>query len=406
MRLRQRLDLLHAHPQFSTARKIVTALSEQGYLTVFAGGCVRDSLLGVKPKDLDIATAASPEVVERSFPRTLAVGKSFGTIVVVESDHNFEVTTFRKDGPYLDGRHPAHVQFSDIAEDAKRRDFTINALFYDTERAEVLDFVGGVEDLRVGRLRTVGDAVQRFREDHLRILRAARFVAQLGFELDQDTRRAMRELQATLVQVSAERVFNEMKRLLISPYLVSGVKVLQEEKLAATVWPEIIGADLERLHAFIPFIDWENAFAAVMWLAGHLEQVEVRLRAWKAPRESLRRVEQQLTGLRTLLNSASHRSDRALVLGSEVFAEVLTLARGSMPGREAVIQGWIDEFLSITGPEGRLPKPWLTGQDLIANGIVPGERMGELLKALYAEQLQGGLASKEEALAFLRQIKA
>ncbi len=404
MQLRQRLDPLHLHPQFQTALRVIQTLQERGFATVFAGGCVRDSLLGEQPRDLDIATAASPDEVEKAFERTLAVGKAFGTIVVVEEQRNFEVTTFRKDGPYLDGRHPTHVEFSDMSEDAHRRDFTVNALFYDPAAATVYDFVGGVEDLKAEVLRTVGVAQERFKEDHLRMLRAARFVAQLGFALDPSALVAMRELRLFMDQVSVERVFSEVKRMLEGSHLVSGLRVMQQSHLSTVLWPELDRVDLERLQAFTPLLSWENAFAAIEITAIHENYLE-RLQQWKAPRESIRRIEAQHIGLKTLMNPKTTRAERALVLGTDVFAEILVLANGFLPGNEAIIEGWIEEFLAVTGEGGKLPKPWLNGQDLMREGIPPGEGMGLLLKALYMEQLEGTVADKNEALARLREIK-
>ncbi|NJL24619.1 MAG: CCA tRNA nucleotidyltransferase [Calothrix sp. SM1_5_4] len=267
MKIRQSLEQIHSHPAWPAAEKIFRRLNGMGHLTVFAGGCVRDSLLGVEPKDLDLATSARPEEIESCFERTLAVGKAFGTIVVVEDGHAFEVTTFRKDGPYLDARRPAHVHFSDIREDAQRRDFTVNALFYDPLKVEILDYVGGVEDLRRRVLRTVGDPFTRFAEDRLRLLRAVRFVSQLGFEVDPATLKAIRDMHDQLRGVSAERILNEVKRFLTGVHLRDGLRVLRESRLAddflardfffgtrtAVRLPLIpqLGKRFYRLHAFV-----------------------------------------------------------------------------------------------------------------------------------------------------------
>ncbi len=405
MRIRQRLETLHAHPHFQVVLRIVETLEAQGYATVLAGGCVRDGLLHRIPKDLDVATAAPPEVVEKSFKRTLAVGKAFGTIVVIEDGLNFEVTTFRKDGPYVDGRHPVKVEFSDMHEDARRRDFTVNAMFYDVRKDEVIDFVGGIKDLKAQTLRTVGVAAERFQEDRLRMLRAARFVAQLGFQLNSETLQAIKKDHMALKEVSSERVFNEMKRMLESPSIISGIEVLVESQLSKVVWPEIEKVDLELLASFTPFFDWENAYAALMLILS-AKDIETRLRAWKVPRESMKRIQAQIEGLKILLNPKSGRADRALILGGDEFAEVLLLARGFLRGNIDLIQGWIKDYLKMTGQAGLLPKPLLNGQDLIAAGIEPGEKMGLLLKALYQEQLEGNFFSKAEALEKLKEFTA
>ncbi|MGZ3722167.1 MAG: CCA tRNA nucleotidyltransferase [Bdellovibrionales bacterium] len=403
-RIQRRLETLHAHPQFATALEIVLRLQKRGFDAVMAGGCVRDGLLNRVPKDLDVATSAPPDDVEAEFAQTLAVGKAFGTIVVIEAGHNFEVTTFRREGGYADGRHPDRVEFTDMNEDAKRRDFTVNALFYDPVAEEVFDFVGGVKDLSAGLLRTVGLAEERFAEDHLRMLRAPRFVAQLGFTLDSAALAAVQKHHAAIAKVSTERVFNEMRSLLSSPHLEQGLKVLRESRLEADIWPEMAKANLDRLSNFGPFLSWENAFAAVMLLSSE-EKSETLLRAWKAPRESMRHAQALMDGCKTIMNPTTTRAGRMRVLGSEEYAEILQLAEGFLPGNRQVIQGWIAEFLAVAGPSGKLPPPFLNGQDLIAAGIAPGAEMGELLKDLYEAQLEGEIKSREAALEEVAKIQ-
>lgn len=399
MRAGQRLELLESHPTYPVAEKIVRELQKAGYLTVMAGGCVRDSLLGVRPKDLDIATGAPPDVVEKSFVKTLAVGKEFGTIVVVEDGHSFEVTTFRRDGPYEDGRHPSSVTFTDAAEDAKRRDFTVNALFYDPLEREVIDFVGGLEDLQKKLLRAVGDASLRFKEDRLRMLRAVRFVGQLGFELDGEALNAIRAQAGELKAVSVERILNEVKRLLASEHLYLGIKALLSTGLEKSFWPEVTGFNLYRMKHHPRFLNWENAFAAISLIAG-VEDVETRLRSWKCAKESLRKIETQRKGLRVLENPESTRAERARVLGGDVFAEVLVLAEMFMDAEK--LNGIVQEFLQVAN-KGELPKAFLTGEDLSALGIPPGAEMGRMLKETYDLQLEGRLTSKSAALSFIRQ---
>jgi len=401
MRDGQRLTLLEAHPLFALARSIVERLQSKGHLTVLAGGCVRDSLLGVAPKDLDLATSAPPEEVEEAFERTLNVGKAFGTIVVVLDGHNFEVTTFRSDGPYLDGRHPSSVAFSGIEEDAKRRDFTVNALFYDPLRAEILDYVGGREDLHRRLLRAVGDPAQRFREDRLRMLRAVRFVGQLGFDLDPQALQAIHEQYRELAQVSVERISNEVRRLLESAHLHKGLAALLESKLEAVFWPELSGLDVDRLLVFPAFVNWENAFAAIWWLGGGADP-EARLRAWKVSRESLRKVQAQLQAIKVFSDSRSTRAARARVFGGEVFAETVVLAQGIF--NEDRLKNWVQEYLEVADSEGHLPKPLISGEDLLKLGVAPGLEMGRLLQLIFDQQLEGRIRSRDEALSELKKV--
>ncbi len=400
MRAGQRLELLESHVLYPLAEGIVRRLHQDGHLTVLAGGSVRDSLLGVKPKDLDIATSAPPEVVEKAFAKTLAVGKAFGTIVVIEDGHNFEVTTFRKDGPYDDGRHPTHVTFTDAREDARRRDFTVNALFYDPLERVVIDYVGGIEDLHLRILRAVGVASERFKEDRLRMLRAVRFVGQLGFALEAGALEAIQSQFSELAAVSVERIFNESKRLLHSDHLVMGLEVLLKSKLYQVFWPEIGGLQTADLKNHPSFLNWENAFAAISILTKP-DKNEERLRAWKSGKDGLRRVEMQIKGLRVLQDLKSTRADRARVLGSEVFGEVLVLAQMFMP--EDRVEEIVSEFLLVSDKQGELPKAFVSGEDLVFLGVAPGAEMGVLLKDAFEQQLEGRVTSKSAALSYIKQ---
>ncbi len=174
------------------AREMVARLRSDGHVAYFAGGCVRDLLRGETPKDIDIATDARPEAVQKIFPRTYAVGAHFGVIVVLEGGFQFEVATFRSDGAYLDGRRPTEVHFATAEEDAARRDFTINGMFFDPTTEQVIDFVGGRADLEARLVRAIGDPGERFAEDRLRMLRAVRFATVLGFEIEATTWEALR----------------------------------------------------------------------------------------------------------------------------------------------------------------------------------------------------------------------
>jgi poly(A) polymerase len=400
MKSGQSMPLLEQHKLYQTALKIVQRLAQEGARTVLAGGCVRDILLGISPGDIDLATSASPEVVEKSFPKTLAVGKAFGTIVVVEDGHNFEVTTFRKDGPYLDGRHPSGVEFSDIEEDAKRRDFTVNALFYDPLKRELIDLVDGVTDLDAGIIRTVGRARDRFQEDRLRMLRAVRFSGWLGFDIEPEVLRAIQEQASELKLVSVERIFNETKKLLESPYAIKGLDYLLQSGLHETFWPEIRGLKAGELRKFERFHNWENAFAAICILCG-VADPEPRLRAWKVSKDSLKKVQQQLQAVR-ILKTSTVRAERVRVLGSDVYAEVTALASGLFPVEKTA--GWIDEYMEVAGPDGKLPKPLLNGEDLMKAGVPAGESMGRILRELENAQYEGRLLTKEDALKWLKTL--
>lgn len=405
MAMGQRLDLVHRHQAYPLVERVLLTLSKAGFQAVLAGGAVRDAILGRAPKDFDVATSAPPDEVERLFPTTLAVGKAFGTIIVIENGHNFEVTTFRSEDDYSDGRHPSKVAFSTIEEDAKRRDFTVNALFYDPLKEVIYDFHGGLKDLELKVLRTVGNAEERFYEDHLRMLRAARFESQLGFTLDQAAATAIQKNHGKIEAVSSERILNEMQRLLMGPYMRSGLQVLIDTELAQHVWPELNKVSLEDLNFFLTFLSWENAFAALSYLAE--VDPEPRLRAWKASRESIKLCKNQIESVRMLLNPKSSRAQRIQALGGADFAQTLTLVSGLLAKRDelAKLDIWIREYLEVAGPNGELPKPLLTGGDLMAQGVPQSPKLGEMLKALYTAQLEGKISTREQALAAARSME-
>jgi poly(A) polymerase len=232
------LSLVQAGPDMR-ALEIIRCLRQAGFAAYFAGGCVRDTLLGRRPKDWDIATSARPEQVEALFARTIPVGKAFGVMVVVVDEIPFEVATFRGDSAASDGRRPVSIHFTDAREDVLRRDFTINALLYDPEAETVLDFVGGRNDLEKRLIRTVGNAEDRFREDHLRLLRAIRFAAGTGFEIETATLAAIRRQAPLAALVSAERTGQELTRMFSEGNSVRALARLADSGLLAIVLPEL-----------------------------------------------------------------------------------------------------------------------------------------------------------------------
>src|SRR5579859_2053800 len=236
--------------QFEAALHIIEKLRGEGYEVYFAGGCVRDLLLGREPTDYDVATSATPNVVLEMFERTFSVGAHFGVVLVADAEGDdylvTEVATFRSDGAYSDGRHPDAVRYTTSAEeDVKRRDFTINGLLLDPLRASldlrsgVMDFVGGVVDLESGVVRAIGQAETRFEEDHLRMLRGVRFAARFGFEVEHGTASAMRSLASRISQVSRERVRDELTRMLTEGRARRAFELLDETGLLMEVLPEI-----------------------------------------------------------------------------------------------------------------------------------------------------------------------
>ena len=225
--------------QEKTALAIVRRLQGAGFLAFWVGGCVRDFLLGREPGDYDIVTSALPEQIEGLFKRTIPVGRKFGVMVVIEGGHQFQVATFRAEADYQDGRRPERVVFGDAEADVRRRDFTVNGLFYDPVRKESHDWVGGEADLRARIIRTIGAPEERFAEDHLRLLRAVRFAAQLDFSIEAGTFAALKANAAKIKTISAERVREELVKLLRPPHASRGLDLLRESGLLEQVLPEI-----------------------------------------------------------------------------------------------------------------------------------------------------------------------
>lgn len=221
------------------ALRIVRILRGAGYEAFFVGGCVRDLLRGETPEDYDIVTSAHPEQVMSLFPRTYPVGVSFGVVLVSEGDLLYEVATYREEGDYEDGRHPSRVSFATAREDVYRRDFTVNGLLMDPETGEVVDYVGGVADIEARVIRTIGDPEERFAEDHLRMLRAVRFAANLDFLIDTETLAAIKRQGSHIARVSTERVREELTRMLTGPGPRQGMEMLQATGLLSRVLPEI-----------------------------------------------------------------------------------------------------------------------------------------------------------------------
>jgi poly(A) polymerase len=218
---------------------IVRRLQSAGFEAYFVGGCVRDQLRGVEPTDFDVATSARPEEIEALFPRTNPVGRKFGVVIVNEDKLSLQMATFRAENKYNDGRHPGLVTFADAVTDARRRDFTINGLFYDPVAERLYDWVGGEADLRAKILRTIGEPQERFAEDHLRLLRAVRFAAQLELTVEPGTLSALKTAAPMILGVSPERIRDELLRLFRPPHAVRGLELLRETTLLGQVLPEI-----------------------------------------------------------------------------------------------------------------------------------------------------------------------
>jgi poly(A) polymerase len=436
------------------ATSIVRALREKGYSAYLVGGCVRDLLLGREPADYDVATSATPQDVMRLFPRTYAVGAQFGVVLVQvggdgagdKSDSNaIEVATFRSDGAYSDGRHPDRVQFSQEARfDVQRRDFTINGLLLDPVEGEVLDYVGGREDLKRGTIRTIGEAHQRFSEDKLRVLRAVRFAARFGYQIEDQTFRAIRELAPQVHQVSRERVRDEILKMLTEGRARRAFELLDQTSLLEQVLPEVKRMQGVKqppqfhpegdvwIHTLLLLEGLPAGCSRTLALGALLHDVGKPPTFRRAPdrirfdqhAEIGTRMAEEICGRFRLSN---HETEQvaALVANHMRFGDVermkdstfkrfvrmpqfdehLELHRLDCLGshRSLDLYEFTREKLRKLPPEQIRPEPLITGDDLIAAGLEPGPRFKELLAAVEDAQLDGTIQTKEEALALVRE---
>jgi len=431
-------------PMEKAARKIAARLRDEGHIAYFAGGCVRDMVRGFAPKDFDIATDASPEVVQNLFSHTYAVGAHFGVIIVLEDSFQFEVATFRSDDAYIDGRHPSAVHFSSPHEDAKRRDFTINGMFYDSVAEKVIDFVGGRGDIDAKLVRAIGDAAQRFAEDRLRMLRAVRFATVLDYEIEKNTWDALVANVAWINDISAERIREELVRIFLSRNRVRGWDLLDASGLLRAILPEIEvmkgckqpeqfhpeGDVFEHTRLMLQFLPEKVSVPLVFSVlfhdvakprtatvdetgrirfSGHdrlgaemTEEIMRRLRFSGAEIEATVEMVRQHMVFKDVPNMRVAKLKR--FMARPTFDEELELHRVDCQGSHRMLGNY--EFLlrkrEEFANEPIIPPPLIRGDDLIALGLKPGPKFSEILEAAETRQLEGSLRTWEEALEWVK----
>lgn len=410
-------------PEAQEALRVITTLREAGFVAYLAGGCVRDALLGRKPKDYDVATNATPESVREVFgrKRTLAFGASFGVIGVLPPlpkvrDSNeptiepTEVATFRSDGDYTDGRRPDSVHFGEAEQDALRRDFTINGLFFDPAENKVVDFVGGQDDIERGVLRTIGRAEARIDEDKLRMLRAVRFATSLGFSVDDATITAIRKHADEISVVSGERIGAEMRRILASEFADQGLQHLRSLALERVVLPELANADLDRfakIHAAIETRGFVATLASLLiTMPSPLERLPEITQRWKLSNEEVRQSTAAIKSFE-LLCDADQRPwcevqpiliDRDIET-SLVVASAIAMADGLSTAGVEVARD------ALAWPTEKLNPPFLlTGDDLREIGVPPGPQYRTILEQIRDAQLNEKIASREEAIQLVKTL--
>jgi poly(A) polymerase len=423
------------------ARQIVARLRAAGQQALLAGGCVRDRLLGLTPQDWDVATDAPPVRLRELFPSALEVGAHFGVVLVREADEQVEVATFRSDHSYKDGRRPEAVTFeSDPRKDAARRDFTVNALFEDPATGAVADFVGGRADLAAGIIRAVGDPDRRFAEDHLRLLRAVRLAARLGFSIEPATLAAIRRHAPAILRVAAERIREELNRILTEGAPRRGVELLDQTGLLEQILPEV--ARLKGVTEPPEFHPEGDVWTHTLLLLEHLERPTVTLALGALLHDigkpgTWREAERiRFDGHDDLGAQLAARILDRLKYSSEEKAQVIALVAQHMRFKDAprmrqstlrrflrqprfdehlelhrldrlASNGQLDSYqfvaarLAELGPAELRPAPLLSGRDLLAAGYPQGPLLGRILAALEEAQLEGAIDSREQALAFV-----
>ena len=424
---------------------LARCLAKAGFQAFWVGGCVRDARLGQAPTDYDIATDATPDEIEHLFRKTIPVGKQFGVIMVLEAGHEYQVATFRAEGDYADGRRPGSVRFTDAREDTLRRDFTINGLFYDPLADELHDWVGGQADLEARRIRTIGDPAERFGEDRLRLLRAVRFAVQLGFEIEPATFAVVQQHAAAIREVSAERIRDELLKLFRPLHAARGLDLLHESRLLPEVLPELaatIGCEqppeyhpegdvfthIRLMLSHLP----ADAGTTLIWsvlmhdiakpatlsrdggrirFLGHEKvgatmalEIMNRLRFPKAESAAVK------TCVRHHMQLKDAQQMRPATLRKlflrPTFPVELTLHRLDSLASSGKLDNaeFLESKLAEFQDQPELQKPLVDGGDLIALGQAPGAELGRLLSDIRNRQLAGELTTREQALAWAREV--
>ena len=388
-----------------TAIKIVKRLHRNGFQALLAGGCVRDMLLGRRAKDYDVATEAQPGDVIKLFRRTLKVGAKFGVVIVLLDGQQVEVATFRTETGYADGRHPGSVEFSTAAEDASRRDFTINGMFYDPLRKKVIDYVNGQTDLKARVIRTIGRPSERFGEDYLRMLRAVRFSTQLGLEIEPATWRAIRRNAAKITKISGERIAMELEGILVDPNRAAGASMLIESGLAETIFPALPRAQAKNAVDVLQQLREKVDFALA--LAGFFADAETDIairscRILKLSRNQNRHIKFLLSSRGRLLDDKMSLAQLKKILAEPYFRDLYelqrTIQKAKGDSRKAITPLIrLRRRIKALGDAELKPKPLLTGHDLIKLGATPGPALGQLAEEMYIAQLEGTLQTPSQA---------
>ena len=405
-------------------RFVLTKLYDAGYESYLVGGCVRDFLRNAPIKDYDIATSAKPEEIETIFPHTVGVGRAFGVMkIITESGREIEVATFRKESNYQDHRHPSKVEFSDVRADASRRDFTVNALYYNLKDSQVLDFFNGLDDLKSKTLRAIGNPALRFEEDALRLMRAVRFAARFGLTIENATKEAILEASPLIRKISIERVRSELEKMLTHSSCKPAMVELEQLRIFENVLPEISVAKLDQKKV------WDQTLRVLTGMGVYPREEPIafyfallflptlRLHAIEKRDQEARKI-----ALRLKLSNESTEQMAYLVRETPKFREAFSM-------REATLLRWMREkdfellmrfhevdAISYDGNLAGLEfvrsiyqeskrrfdlKPLITGEDLVKMGMSPGRPFAEILRSVEDLTLEGKLSTSQEALEYV-----
>lgn len=394
---------------FEQAKSIVAKLVRAGYTTYFAGGWVRDFVLGHPSEDIDIATEASAAEIMDLFPHTILVGLAFNVVIVVLEGHQFEVATFRKDLQYVDGRHPVGIEMANPREDALRRDFTINGLFYDPLEEEIHDFVHGLEDIRGGVIRAIGNPYDRFFEDRLRMLRAFRFSARFGFNIDGETQEAIRQnADKLLPSVAMERVWQEFTKMAAYPKFDDAIVQMHRLSLLDVIFPEIVGMHIKDLrHKVNHFSHFPSDCPTILYLMEilHTLSLETKIeiaKRLKVPNRDLKLIEfmEQLNAC--VAQDSQDRYRLVSLLAQPDWELCLKILALRYPDGQ-LLEKYYLRYAQLEKAIKRLQegKPLVSSGFLQQQGIKPGKKMGLLLKEAELIAINENLDDPEKVLAKL-----
>lgn len=427
------LSFFQKHPDWSRVQKLASVLRDKGHQVVLAGGCVRDAMLGEVAKDLDVATDATPEDIEQAFDRVVPVGKAFGVCQVVLDGVAIEVATFREEDDYRDGRRPQVIRYSSLEKDALRRDFTVNAMFFDLETSQVIDLVGGEKDLRKSLLRTVGDPEKRFSEDHLRVLRGLRFSAQLNFKIEDETKRVIRENVVLLRTVSKERVLEEFNKAFSRGSGAVFLSLCREMRVFETLCEDWCW-DFDGAYPGFGVREWsswehmQKKFESVVtleecWFELSLHFVRMRSVHLQADMpvsfEELKKWLTQLKVSKKLIKEIlTCFSCADIIVRHEAYKFENHLHVARQKGFSVFIAFWVKElrdlgcasddhwpqFIERYFKNESLPEPLVVGEDLKVLGLAPGPLFKSYLEQVYSYQVENFITAKEKALQFAKKI--